>query len=79
MGHYHHNLEPSGFRKGEYVGYAAGAVFRITRTHGAGRSDRTWWAQYSNGARCHIVGTYAASLADMSAKLAKIAAEMERK
>lgn len=26
-----HNIEKSAFRKGEYVGYAAGYVFRISR------------------------------------------------
>lgn len=30
------NIEASGFRRGEYVGYRAGAVWRIKRREGGG-------------------------------------------
>ena len=34
MSRYHHNLEPSGFHRGQYVGYGGGKVWRIERvTH----------------------------------------------
>ena len=30
-----HNIEKSGFRRGEYIGYAAGKVWRIVKSKGA--------------------------------------------
>lgn len=51
-----HNIEPSGFRKGEYIGYAHG-VWRITR------GWRSWLC--SNGAQSFTRRT----LAEISAAL----------
>lgn len=31
MTKYYHNIEPSAFHRGEYVGYGGGAVWRIRR------------------------------------------------
>ena len=37
MARYHENIEPSAFRPGEYVGYACGEVFHISRDR------KGWW------------------------------------
>ena len=41
----YHNINPSSFRHGEYVGYANG-VWRIKRTNG----DKTWTAYKDSAA-----------------------------
>jgi hypothetical protein len=41
-----HNIEKSKFHKGEYVGYADGCVFRITRCN---TSYGNWCATVSHG------------------------------
>jgi len=71
-----HNIEKSGFHKGEYVGYAAGYVFRVTRSNS---SFGNWHAQL---ARYNPVNPqlsnrvfYAFTLADLGAKLDAFAIE----
>ena len=43
-----HNIEPSRFRRGEYVGYAGGTVWRITRV------GRGWCAVQRYGASSFV-------------------------
>lgn len=68
-----HNIEKSAFRKGEYVGYADGCVFHITRTNS---TYGNWCACVSHGDNAdkysnrHI---FAFRLADLSAKLSALA------
>lgn len=72
-----HNIEKSAFRRGEYVGYAAGYVFRVERsTSSFGR----WQARL---ARFNPVNPrlsnrifYAFTLADMGDKLDAFAREV---
>lgn len=65
MRHFH-NLEPSGFHRGQYVGYAGGAVWRIRRREGGGwRANRTVDGVADAGAGF----LFAPTLASMSAKL----------
>jgi hypothetical protein len=64
------NIEKSAFKKGEYVGYALGRVWRITKTNS---SYGNWIAVpppvESNR---HLANVYAFRLADMSEKLATL-------
>ena len=67
-----HNIEKSAFRRGEYVGYADGCVFRITRTNS---SYGNWCATVSHGDafrkyRCQPL--FAFRLRDLSQKLAAL-------
>lgn len=71
-----HNIEKSAFNRGEYVGYAAGYVFRVTR---AKSSFGNWHAQL---ARYNPVNPqlsnrnfYAFTLTDLGAKLDAFAIE----
>jgi hypothetical protein len=59
-----HNIEKSAFRRGEYVGYACG-VWHIVGSAGA------WRATKREGGDVLSAGT----LADLSTKLARYAAE----
>jgi hypothetical protein len=64
-----HNIEKSGFRPGEYVGYRGGKVYRI-RKGGVRGSLRV--AMETNGGR--ITGApfiFGKTLADLSARLAE--------
>jgi hypothetical protein len=61
-----HNIEPSGFHKGEYVGYAHGSVYRISRTKST-RYSETWRAERRTGAGPYQL--HAATLQSMSVKL----------
>jgi hypothetical protein len=60
------NIEKSGFRKGEYVGYANGKVFRISKTNS---SFGSWFAHNQNNYNEQI---FAFGLDSMSQKLATI-------
>lgn len=61
-----HNVEASAFRKGAYVGYAKGAVYRITRRAGGG-----WMAARMVEGRDAGAGfLYGRTLAAISEKLA---------
>lgn len=59
-GSQHHNIEPSRFRKGEYVGYGHGTVWRITR------QVNGWRATPRDGGGTHVS---APTLAGISARL----------
>lgn len=66
--HYLPNIEPSGFHRGEYVGYREGRVFRIKR---GGVRGNLWVAMETQGG--HITGAdfiFARTLKAMSDKLA---------
>lgn len=60
MSRYYHNIEPSAFRPGQYVGYGQGKVWRITRFYGG------WEARPQDGPGYLSART----LAELSAKLA---------
>jgi len=67
-----HNIEKSAFRSGEYVGYAAGSVFRIVRSNS---SYGNWCATVSHGdnAEAHANRPiFAFRLRDLSQKLAAL-------
>jgi len=67
------NIEKSAFRKGEYVGYADGCVFHITRTNS---TYGNWFASVSHGdnvEKYRNVPIFAHRLSDMSAKLSALA------
>jgi hypothetical protein len=70
MSRYHHNIEPSGFHRGRYVGYGAGRVWRVMR-HGKG--ERAWIAvplqPGSPDRDQRKPDIYATTLRDISAKL----------
>lgn len=63
------NIEKSGFHRGEYVGYAAGIVWRIRKTN----SSYGNWIARPNAIqfpKAHLINdVYAMRLEDMSAKL----------
>lgn len=63
---YAHNLEPSGFRRGEYVAYREGAVYRVKRREGGG-----WVANRTvDGSRDAGAGfVFGRTLAEISRKL----------
>lgn len=65
------HVEKSGFRAGEYVGYAAGRVFKITRVL-AGKRTIGWEARAAMGShrpgRCNYL--VAPSLAGLDRQLA---------
>ena len=68
------NVEKSGFHKGEYIGYGAGLVWRITKSNS---SFGTWCArplEHTCGGDMRLVNTllYAFRLSDMSEKLANV-------
>ena len=65
-----HNIEASGFRPGQYVGYGAGGVWNISAT-GIARGDRKYWCQIAPHSRSNngLVGFYAATLAEAGRKL----------
>lgn len=68
------NIEKSAFRRGEYVGYAAGVVWRITKSRS---SFGTWHAApmtRSGNQQLDNTNLFAFRLSDMSDKLAKVAA-----
>lgn len=62
------NINKSAFRKGEYVGYSAGAVWRIRR------SGRNWQAlrRMTDGLALIPVGINQPTLTEISAKLTSI-------
>jgi hypothetical protein len=61
-----HNLEASGFRRGEYVGYSEGRIYRVKKRPGGG-----WVAGETVGGRDAGKGfVYGRTLAEISAKLA---------
>lgn len=73
-----HNIEKSAFRRGEYVGYAAGYVFRVERSSS---SFGNWQARL---ARFNPVNPrlsnrifYAFTLSDMGDKLDALAREAQ--
>lgn len=55
-----HNVERSGFHRGEYVGYGSGLVWRIRRREGGG------WNAFANGSHGFRFGD---TLAAIGAKL----------
>lgn len=59
------NIEKSGFRRGEYVGYAAGDVWRITKSTGRAR-----WVAIARHNGQYVYGD---TLVALSATLAGIA------
>ncbi len=59
-----HNIEKSGFRRGEYVGYANG-VYRIRKTN----STYGNWIAYEKQGQPTAPTIYAFTLATMSRKL----------
>lgn len=61
-----HNIEKSGFHKGEYVGYAGGTVWRITKIDG-----RRWHVRQQRGGGGLFTRN---SLAEVSAALEATAA-----
>ena len=64
-----HNVEKSAFRRGEYVGYADGCVFRIQK---ANSSFGNWCAIASHGSNADKYANrhlFAFRLRDLSAKL----------
>jgi hypothetical protein len=63
-----HNVEKSAFRKGEYVGYGGGTVWRITKSTGS----RGRWFARNNSADVRLAATFleAWTLPEMSDKLA---------
>lgn len=71
-----YNIEKSAFHRGEYVGYAAGYVFRITRTNS---SFGNWQARLArfNTANVQLSNRifYAFSLENMSQQLDTFAKE----
>lgn len=73
--HSFHNIEPSGFHKGQYVGYAAGKVWHIRKTNS---TYGNWIAQArkpnSPEADPAVSNVYAFRLSDLSDKLAKLPA-----
>ena len=73
-----HNIEKSGFHRGEYVGYAAGYVFRVVRSNS---SFGNWHAQLAryNPANPRLSNRffYAFTLAEMGDKLDAFAAEVK--
>jgi hypothetical protein len=68
------HIEKSGFRRGEYVGYVAGRVFKVTRVT-QGKRTIGWEARAALGS--HIQGrcnyTLAPSLAGLDRALAELA------
>jgi len=62
------NIEKSGFRKGEYVGYANGKVFKIKKSNS---TYGNWFAHNQSNYNEQI---YAFGLDSMSEKLSKVAA-----
>ena len=73
-----HNIEKSAFRRGEYVGYAAGYVFRVERSSS---SFGNWQARL---ARFNPVNPrlsnrifYAFTLSDMGDRLDAFASEVQ--
>jgi len=58
-----HNIEKSAFRKGEYVGYSEGKVYRISKTNS---SYGTWFAHNRDNYNEQV---FAFGLDSMSKKL----------
>lgn len=74
MRHFH-NINRSGFHRGEYVGYAGGAVWRIKRADG-------WWRASVLTPSADVPassGKSAPTLADLSAFLSSVDADMREK
>jgi len=63
------NIEKSAFRKGEYVGYSEGKVYHISKTNS---SYGTWFAHNRDNYNEQV---FAFGLAQMSERLAKVAAK----
>ena len=66
------NIEKSGFHKGQYVGYAAGMVWRIKKTNS---SYGAWCArpnELNHPEGYKVASVYAFRLSDMSDKLAAL-------
>lgn len=61
-----HNIEKSAFRRGEYIGYAAGKVWRIVKSTS---SFGAWQAFPRDGGNVFV---YAFRLSDMGGKLAAL-------
>ena len=71
-----HNIEKSAFRRGEYVGYAAGYVFRVERSSSSFGNWQARLAQYNPvNPRLSNRIFYAFTLADLGAKLDAFAIE----
>ena len=73
-----YNIEKSAFHKGEYVGYAAGYVFRITKAHSSYGNWSARLARYNPvNPRLSNRIFYAFRLSDLSDQLDAFAKEME--
>ena len=64
-----YNIEKSGFRRGEYVGYAAGLVWRITKSTSSFGSWQARPLDCAHDARLNSTILYAFRLNDLSQKL----------
>lgn len=65
-----HNIEPSGFHRGKYVGYAAGKIWRITKINSAAGK---WQARcLAPGDAKHESLLFASTLGQMSVELNKV-------
>lgn len=65
-----HNIEKSGFRKGAYVGYGGGKVWRIKKTDGL----RGRWSAVclAPGSAEHLTALFADTLAEISYQLSDL-------
>jgi hypothetical protein len=72
-----HNIEKSAFRRGEYVGYGAGLVWRIVRTNSSFGNWQARPLEHTCGDNLQLKNTsiFARRLRDMSEKLESFAAE----
>lgn len=59
-----HNIEKSGFHRGQYVGYGAGKVWRIRKSDGGWRATCL-----APGDAKHLTTLFAPSLLEMSMQL----------
>jgi hypothetical protein len=75
-----YNIEKSGFHRGEYVGYAAGYVFKVTKSTSSFGNWSARLARYNPvNPRLSNRIFYGFTLADLSDKLDAFAKEMEAK
>jgi hypothetical protein len=73
-----HNIEKSGFHRGEYVGYSAGYVFRVVRSNSSFGNWQAQIARYNpSNPRLSNRSFYAFTLADMGEKLDAFAVEVK--
>ena len=71
-----YNIEKSAFRRGEYVGYSAGYVFRVERSNSSFGNWQARLAQYNPvNPRLSNRIFYAFTLVDLGAKLDAFAIE----